>query len=178
MIFNLIAVVVLGVAAAASIMMVFKMMGRPPPKWLLPIGAGVAMFGFVLYNDYTWYPRTAGALPDHVAVAGTYTQTHPLQPWTYLVAPVNRFAVVDRQRVVPSPQHEDLVLAEVSMVSRFMPTGSATFLIDCDEPRRADATQVTGFDDNGQPVGARWIPVAADDPVRRIACAVPRPATS
>lgn len=178
MIFNLIAVVVIGIAVAAILMMAFKMAGRPAPKWLLPIGAGVAMFAFVLYNDYTWFSRTVDALPDHVAVAGTYTQTHPLQPWTYLVAPVNRFAVVDRERVIASPQDPDLMLAEVSMVSRFMPTGSATFLIDCETPRRADATQVTGFDAAGEPIGARWIPVAADDPVRRIVCAKPRPATS
>lgn len=178
MVFNLIAVVVLGVACVAVVMMAFRVFGRKPPRWLLPITAGVAMMSYTLYNDYSWFSRTAGALPETVVLAGAYEQSHPLQPWTYLFAPVDRFAAVDRARLVESPQKPSLVLAEVAMIQRYMPTRVAQMVFDCERGRRSDSIDVEGFDENGDPIGVRWVDVPTDDPLRLAVCAARGRATS
>ena len=166
--FNLIAVVVLGVAVAGSVMLVFKATGRKPPRWILPVAAGVAMLTYTFYNDYSWYSRTAGGLPDTVVVTDAYETSHPLQPWTYLVPFVDRFAAIDRESVVESPRRPDIVLADVILVQRYMPTRVAPMVFDCANGRRSDAVDVQGFDEAGDPIGARWRPLGEDDPLRRV----------
>ncbi|WP_372426013.1 hypothetical protein [Salinarimonas chemoclinalis] len=166
--FNLIAVVVLGVAVAGVVMLAFKAVGRKPPRWILPVMAGAAMMTYTLYNDYSWFSRTAGALPGTVTVARTYEQTHPLQPWTYLVAPVNRFVAVGT--VVAAPGDTGYRLAEVHLLQRYVPTATAAMVFDCAGGRRADLVDLDGFDASGQPVGGAWRPLAQDDPLRAIVC--------
>lgn len=174
--FNLIAVLVLGVAVAGVTMLAFRAFGRKPPRWILPIAAGVAMMTYTLYNDYSWFSRTAGALPPSVRVAQSYGQPSPLQPWTYLVAPVNRFVAVGR--VVPNPEQPDYRLAEIFVLQRYMPTATVSTLFDCAGGRRADAVDIEGFDEAGEPIGGPWRPLDADDPLRAVVCDGGEAATS
>ncbi|GGK20131.1 hypothetical protein [Salinarimonas ramus] len=167
--FNLIAIFVLGIAVAGSVMLGFKAFGRKPPRWILPIAAGIAMMTYTLYNDYSWFSRTAGALPQSVAVARSYEQTNPLQPWTYLFAPVNRFVAVGR--VVPAPGETGYRMAEVHLLQRYVPTVTATMVFDCAGGRRADLVDLDGFDEAGEPIGGRWQPLTPDDPLRSVVCA-------
>lgn len=168
--FNLIAVVVLGVAVAGTVMLAFRALGRRPPRWILPVMAGVAMLTYTFYNDYSWFSRTAGALPETVVVAGTYNSSNALQPWTYFLPMVERFTAIDRESVVESPQRRTLVLADVIFVQRYLPTRIAPMVFDCENGRRADAVDVEGFDEAGEPIGARWQPLHRDDPLRRVVC--------
>lgn len=167
---NLVAVVVLGVAVVGVVLLAFKAFGRKPPRWILPVAAGLAMLTYTFYNDYSWYARTAGELPDTVVVTDAYETSHPLQPWTYVVPFVDRFAAIDRESLVESPQRPGIVLADVILVQRYMPTRVAPMVFDCANDRRADAVDVEGFDEAGEPIGARWRPFGADDPLRRAVC--------
>ncbi|MGJ3261925.1 MAG: hypothetical protein ACFE0R_01695 [Salinarimonas sp.] len=166
---NLIAVVVLGVGVAGVVMLGFKVLGRKPPRWILPVAAGAAMMTYTLYNDYSWFSRTAGALPGSIKVARAFEQTNPLQPWTYLVAPVNRFVAVGG--VVAAPGETGYRLAEVHLLQRYVPTVTAAMVIDCVGGRRADVVDVDGFDAGGEPIGGQWRPLAEGDPLRDIVCA-------
>jgi hypothetical protein len=169
MIFNLLAIAILGVVAAAVVALAFKVTGRKAPRWSLPAAAGVTMLIFTLWSEYSWLDRTVAVLPERVAVAQTYGHTHPLQPWTYVVAPVNRFVAVDREgraAVGDSPRY---VAADVLLVQRWTPTRTARMVFDCERPRRADAVDVEGLDEAGEPAGARWIALDAEDPMRAAA---------
>lgn len=139
-------------------------------RWLIPASAGAAMFGFTMWNDYTWFGRTAGALPETVVVTDSFTQPNPLQPWSLVVAPVNRFRAVDLGALAVHPERPGLRRAPVFLVTRYNPTLVSMQLFDCDGLRRADGA-ASGED--GLPPAAAWSSVAPDDPLLGTVCRAP-----
>ena len=85
MFLELIAVAVAGFAGAGAIMALRLVLGDRLPRWLVPVGAGLAMLAATISSEYNWFSRTAGALPEGVVVADSVTDTAPWRPWTYLV---------------------------------------------------------------------------------------------
>ncbi|MEZ5863823.1 MAG: hypothetical protein R3D25_07010 [Geminicoccaceae bacterium] len=170
MIWNLIGTLVLGVATASVVFILCRLLGRPPPRWLLPAAAGLAMLGFHIWTDYSWFARTAAELPDHVVVAQGYPSSNPLQPWTLVVPRIDRFSAVDTSRIRHNPEVPDMAMAVVYLVARWNPTIEANQLYDCATPRRADVGVDTQMDAEGRPVDPDWVALPADDPVRRTVC--------
>ena len=39
------------------------------PRWIMPAGIGLAMLGFTVWNEYSWYSRVTDQLPASVEVA-------------------------------------------------------------------------------------------------------------
>jgi len=169
MIFTLIGLVVLGVGIAGIISLVFRLLGRRAPRGLMPIVAGVGMFAFVIWNDYSWFGRTRDVLPESIRVAERFTEASPLQPWTYLVAPVNRFSAVDTATVQRNPAVPALVLAQIHLVTRYQSTVSRWQLYDCGTPRRADING-PGDLNPGSLESLDWINLESGDTLREIAC--------
>ena len=170
MIWNLIGTLVLGVAAAAVTLVLFRVLGRPAPRWLLPAAAGVAMLGFHIWTDYSWFRRTTAELPGHVVVAESYASSNPLQPWTLVVPRIDRFSAVDTRRIRHHPDVPDMAMAVVYLVARWNPTIEANQLYDCATPRRADVGLDLQVDAEGRPVDPDWVTLPADDPVRLAVC--------
>ncbi len=170
MLFQLLGAIILGVGMAGVVMIAFRLVGRKAPRWTLPVFAGAAMLGFQIWNEYTWFSRTAAALPAHIVLAGTYSSSSPLQPWTMLVPPVDRFSVIDARSIRRNERAPHLRMIEVFLIGRYMPTASTIQIYDCETPRRADVVRTLEFDADGRPTGAQWIDLDAADPLRRKVC--------
>lgn len=171
MLFTLLGTITLGVAAAGTAMILFRLIGRKAPRWTLPVVAGAAMLGFQIWTDYSWFGRTAEALPPHMSVAGAYGRSSAFQPWTLLVTPVDRFAVVDTSTIRRNERVPGVRMVQIHLVGRYMPTVSVSQLYDCDMPRRADLAAVPTFDADGRVTDAQWVALEADDPMRNVVCA-------
>lgn len=170
MIWNLIGTLVLGVTAASIVLILFRVLGRPVPRWLLPAAAGIAMLGFLVWTDYAWFGRTEAALPANVVVAEGHASSSVLQPWTLIVPRIDRFSAVDTEAIRRNPQAPDLAMADVYLVARWNPTIRAHQLYDCATPRRADVGLDLKVDALGRPIDPPWVKLPPDDPVRRVVC--------
>jgi hypothetical protein len=176
MIFQLLGSLLLGICAAVALMLGYRLAGRRAPRWVLPASAGMAMLGFQVWSDYTWFRRTAAALPAPLTVAAAPTGATPMQPWTYLLPRVERFVAIDPGAIRWNERAPGLRLAELFLVARYMPTLSAMQLFDCTTSRRADAPRGLALDTEGRPAGVEWVPLEAGDPLLRAVCGLPLPA--
>lgn len=107
MIFTLLGGVVIGAGLVGVALLAFRAFGRKAPRWLAPTIVGLSMFTFQLWNEYTWFARTAAQLPDYAVVAETTEYSGMLPPWTLLVPRVTEFVALDlqsRRRNEATPQ--------------------------------------------------------------------------
>ncbi len=174
MIWTLIGTLMVGVGAACLVFIAFRALRRPFPGWLLPAAAGAGMLTFHIWSDYAWADRSAGELPDHVVVAERHTSRSVLQPWTYLVPKVDRFAAVDLNQVRHHAEVADMALAVVHLVTRWYPTANTLQLYDCETPRRTDVVESLVLDAQGRPIDPDWVMLEPDDPVRSVVCVAER----
>ncbi|MCW8085723.1 hypothetical protein [Sabulicella glaciei] len=175
MIFHLLGSLLLGICAAALLMLCFRVSGRRAPRWLLPASAGAAMFGFHVWSDYTWFRRTAAALPSPMTVAAASTSGTTMQPWTYLLPRVERFAAIDPRAIRWNERVPGLRLTEVHLVARYMPTLTTMQFFDCAASRRADAPRTLVLDAEGRPAGLDWVRLESGDALLRAVCSAPLP---
>lgn len=173
MIFQLLGSLILGICGAVALMLAYRLSGRRAPRWVLPASAGAAMFGFHVWSDYTWFRRTAAALPAPLIVAAAPTNATVMQPWTHLVPRVERFAALDPRAIRWNERAPGLRLTEVFLVARYMPTLTSVQLFDCTTPRRADAPRGFALDAEGRPVGVEWVPLDAADALLTTVCSAP-----
>ncbi|MEM1346436.1 MAG: hypothetical protein AAGI34_17880 [Pseudomonadota bacterium] len=152
MLLTLIAAIACGFGAAGLVLLAPKLFGKRAPRWLVPAAAGIAMFAFMLWENYSWYERARLGLPEGVVVARTYPHAGLLQPWTYLVPKINRFDAVDRSGARTHPEAPDVVLADVLLVQRFAGTLRLAQLFDCASARYADPDEAALAD----PTAAAW----------------------
>ncbi|MGR3272189.1 hypothetical protein DU478_12625 [Thalassococcus profundi] len=162
MFLELIAVAVAGFAGAGAIMALRLVLGDRLPRWLVPVGAGLAMLAATISSEYNWFSRTAGALPEGVVVADSVTDTAPWRPWTYLVPLTDRFVAVDTGNLVQN-EEQGLYMADLYFFGRWKPVQSVQMMIDCADGRRADPALGDGSD----PV---WRDVGSEDPIVRTVC--------
>lgn len=170
MLFNLVSTFVVGIGAAGALMLAFRLLRRPLPRWLLPAVAGLAMLSFHLWNEYSWFDRTATALPDHVVVAERYDYRSALQPWTLLKPRVNRFTALDRSSIRRHDGAPGYVMADILLITRLDRTAKVTQIYDCGGIRRTDVIPSATVDERGIPVDATWIEFGADDALFTLIC--------
>ncbi|WP_417722068.1 hypothetical protein [Salipiger sp.] len=163
MFWELIAVIVAGVAGAGVVMLLARATGGRVPKWLIPVGAGAAMLATSISNEYSWYDATSGNLPEGVLVAETHESRALWRPWTYLVPMVDRFVAADLPSMQPNADTEGLWLVQLHFFQRWHPTRTVQVMVDCPGARRA----APSGGDGGEP---RWIDVTAEDPILVAVC--------
>ena len=163
MFLNLVGTFILGVGAAGVVLIIYRVLGRKAPRWLLPAAAGAAMLVVQVWSDYTWHQRAAENLPAGVEVVKTYAEGTPFAPWSYLLPPINRFVAVDLASVRQNKQAPDYAMAKIYLITRYQPGASGTQIFDCVRERRADLGPATKFDDNGLPKNAAWSAVGRED---------------
>lgn len=166
-IFLLFGTITFGVALAGVVMIVGKVIGWKPPRWVLPAVAGAGMLTFHIWMEYQWFKRIALQLPPSVEVAEQFTRQTFWQPWTLVVPQVVRFTAVDRRTV--SAVGDGLAAAEVLLVDRFRPALVSPQLYDCAHPRRAD---LTGIDEIVVPPEGAWFEIEPGNPLQRVICSV------
>ncbi len=170
MLFELLATVAAGFAGAGVAMLLRRLSGGRLPRYLVPGTAGVAMFAFLIWNEYTWYPRTAAALPEDVVVYSSYPERIAWRPWTLLAPVTERFAAVDRGSIRRNENLPSQVMADVILVGRRAPVARLPVLVDCDGPRRAEIPGAAEFDADGALVDANWTELPPDDPLAGAVC--------
>lgn len=170
MIFTLIGMVVLGAGIVGLTLLLFRLSGRRTPRGLLPVVAGVGMFGFVIWNDYSWFSRTSGVLPEHIQVVRSYTERSLLQPWSYLIPPTHRFMAVDLQSRQRHPALPNMVMAQLHLVARYRPTFSPWQMFDCQRGQRAPVENPSDLNPESVHTALDWLSMEPDDPLLRTAC--------
>lgn len=171
MFFELVGTVMAGIATA---LLVFALRHWRPdivPKWLMPVGAGLAMLLAAISSEYGWYGRISAQLPDGLVVAETMDEKSPLRPWTYLVPYTSRFVAVDRGLAKTHPDVPGQRIVDLYFFGRWAPLQRLTVLWDCAGARTAALGEGAEFMADGQVANVEWQPIPADDPVFLTACA-------
>ncbi|MBM2321412.1 MULTISPECIES: hypothetical protein [Marivita] len=158
MFLELIAVIVAGIAGAGVMMLIARTLGDRVPNWLIPVAAGAAMLGTTISSEYSWYSRTAEALPEGVEVVQTAESTAFYRPWTYLAPYTNRFIALDTGNVRANTEDAALFMADVYFFRRWSTVQAVELMVNCSTGQRADPA----FGDGGDPV---WRDAVADDPI-------------
>lgn len=173
MLIGLVGTLVLGVAVVGCLLFVNKLTGKRLPRWIFPVGAAVGMLTFHIWNEYTWFDRTASELPAHVAVTQTYTTSSVIQPWTLVYPRINRYTAVDLASVRTNDKAPGYRLADVHLVTRFTPTATTQQIFDCPGGRRAFLSKDEAFGEDGLPLAARWESLDGGDPLLATVCSAP-----
>ncbi len=170
MLYILIATFAIGIGAAGAVYIAARALRRKLPSYTMPMAAGVAMFAFTLWNDYTWYARTAAALPDSVRVARTFDYASGFQPWTLLLPRIDRYAAVDMSTARRHESAPGVLIADVLLVARFAGSNRVSHAFDCAGFRRAIISSTVTFAADGRLQGVPWHDTAEDDPLVQAAC--------
>lgn len=170
MFFELIATFVVGLGTAGLAMLARKVSRGRLPQWLAPSLAGLAMIGFVVWSEYTWYGRTAETLPEGLEIAWENETQGLYRPWTYLAPITDRFLAVDLAAARTHPDHPDQRMVDLYLFGRWAPLRQVRVVMDCDDKRRADLAEGTRFSDTGALENANWVAMEDDDPVLQTAC--------
>lgn len=170
MFFELVATLVAGVGAAGVVMLLNRITGGRLPRWAMPIGAGAAMIGMAIWNEYTWFDRTVATLPDGVEVISTIENRSFYRPWTYVVPFVQRFAAVDAAAVRRHEAAPDMRVTSMVLMSRWSQPLQLPVVYDCAENRRAGGDVPFELGDDGTVTASNWQDVAPDDTALQAVC--------
>ncbi|HBU96551.1 hypothetical protein [Thalassospira lucentensis] len=163
--------VVIGFAAAGVIMLLFRLLGRKVPKYVIPFTAAIAMFCYMIWDEYSWFDRYASRLPDTVIITQTFADENVFAPWTLITAPINRFTAVDRERVVINPHAPDEKRVTTLLLKKGSTTLALTHLVNCTTGKRGYITDQTSLDQSGFPTAIdEWFDLKPDDPLRAAVC--------
>lgn len=170
MLLELIAAVAAGFAGAGIALVLRHLSAGRLPRFFIPAMAGVAMLGFMIWTEYTWFSRTAETLPEAVVVTSSHSEQAAWRPWTYLHPLVTRFAAVDRSSIRRNDKVPGQLMVDVLLFARRAPVAKLPVLLDCTGQRRADIADGMQFDDDGAVVNADWVPFSSDDPMAKAVC--------
>lgn len=170
MFIELIATIFAGIAAAGLMMLVNFATARRLPRWLTPVAAGLGMIAATVSNEYTWYDRTANALPDGMTVAVTGTEQSWVRPWTQAWPYTERFIAVDTGNARRNDNIPGQVLTDIYFFGRWSPVSKAPMLFDCTGQRSALLIDGAAFAEDGSVSDADWQPLPPGDPLLGTAC--------
>lgn len=140
------------------------------PKWTLPAAIGAGMLIFSIWNEYSWYPRVAAALPEAVVIVSAPEDRVFYRPWTYLFPVSSRFMALDRTAMVTSAENAAIRRADALMVQRWSRSQRVPLAFDCAGGRRADLLEGATLAPDGTLQGTVWTAVGSDDALQDAAC--------
>lgn len=132
MFWELIAAVFAGLAGA-GIALSLRLVIKRLPKWIVPACAGLAMLGFVVYSEYSWYDHTVARLPSGVVVVATVPHTAFYKPWSYVRPQILQFVALDTASV--TSHSDNTKRATLYFIERRMPTRPLAITVDCANPK-------------------------------------------
>lgn len=161
MFWELLAVIFAGLAGAGVMLGITR--ATRLPRWLVPVGAGVAMLAATISSEYGWYTRTVTHLPEGVKVAQSVDEKVFYRPWTYVFPMTNRFVALDTGRLQANLETPQLYMADMYLFARWQPTVAAQIMVDCAGHRRAAPA-------NGEGTDPAWYDAGPDDPIVKTVC--------
>ena len=111
---HLIAVFISGLTLGGLAYLARKLSRNKLPAWIVPIAAGLSMFGYLAFYDYTWYEHKTAQIrltePNpELLIFDEIRGTSFFKPWSFLHPAVNRFFVFDGKHVVSEQDSETIV---------------------------------------------------------------------
>lgn len=171
MAFQLISTFMIGVLGASLAYIAYRLSGRRISKAVIPFAAALAMIAYSVWNEMTWYSRTAAILPQGYAViAPGAPVSSVLSPWSYIVPRIESFRVLDSKSVQPLPQSNGRYLAQVHEIARFVPIRKTSWIIDCNAKEQAEIGPATKFDDSGLPTNVKWTKIEETSRMAELVC--------
>lgn len=167
---ELLAAIVAAVGVAGFAMILRKITGKLLPKWIVPASAGLGLIGFSIWNEYNWFPRVSGELPEGVEVVWQDVEPQLLRPWTYVAPLTVRFLALDTRSLARHPGNDALVMVEMYAFARWRGVEPGLVVVDCANDRSVRLTAEMKIDDAGVLSGGEWVPLAADDATGKRAC--------
>lgn len=137
MFLELLATIFAGLAAAGVALLANRLLGGRLPRWIAPVAAGAAMLAATISSEYSWYSRTAGALPSDFAVIEAVDSRAAWRPWTYLAPFTGRFVALDGASVRQSSALPEQRLADLWFFGRWAPVRQLQIRVDCARGARA-----------------------------------------
>ena len=153
---------------AASVAFTLRRMFNIQARWIIPASAGAAMFGFTIWNDYTWFDRQLSGLPPEVVVTDAFEHSAALQPWTLIVPVINRYRAVDLRTRTRHVERPEIARVVVYLAQRYQPTFETVQIIDCARGLRADARDAGA---GGLPSEEAWVRLEPGDALQAAVCA-------
>ncbi|MFT7060379.1 MAG: hypothetical protein ACJASV_002896 [Pseudorhodobacter sp.] len=170
MLLDFIATITAGIGLVGIVIILRHLTKGRVPKWTLPAAIGTGMLVFSVWNEYSWYERTAGVLPEQVIILSSPADRVAYRPWTYLFPVSTRFMALDRTVMVISEVDDRYRRADVLVVRRWTPTTRIPLAFDCLDARRADLIEGATLDPDGTLTGTEWLPADSSDELQRAAC--------
>lgn len=170
MLFDFIAAAAAGFGIAGLAMLLRHLTRGVLPRWIVPLAAGAGMFGYAVWNEYTWFDRVTATFGDSVTVVSAPQEAQFYRPWTYVKPLTLRFVAWDGANVLRSTEKPGLLQGDAVIVHRWNPTQRVRMAFDC--PSGAQVTLIEGAElaPDGTLTNAEWQQAAADDPLQRVAC--------
>jgi hypothetical protein len=169
-ILNLLGPVLFGIVVGGILVFLKRVLRVPMPGWALPAGVALGIVAAHLYNDYTWFDRFSAELPEGMEVIRTVSTTSLLEPWTYAVPKVTRFAALDRNSIRTNPAQPGLRIGQILLFQRYTPTASLLQVADCENGRIAALAADGKFSEDGLPQDVTWSDVPPDEPLFAAVC--------
>ena len=169
MFLELIAAIVAAIAGAGLALLASRLSGGRLPRWIVPLAAGAAMFGYAVWSEYTWFGRTTSDLPEGLAVVDSTRSTAVFRPWTYLVPLTDAFSALDTATIRTNPAAPDQRIADLYRFARWARPARLTVVIDCAAARVAPEPTAT-YSEDGAVAAAAWETRPPADPLIAAAC--------
>ncbi|MFT6169441.1 MAG: hypothetical protein ACJAR9_001560 [Celeribacter sp.] len=167
MLLEFIATLSLGAGAAGIVLLVQKLTGGTLPRWAMPAAAGLAMFAFAVWSEYSWSARSMKALGPDAVVASEVKQKQIWRPWTFFAPVTTRLIAFSGTDILDI---DGTVVVDMYLLSRWQDGAVVPAAFDCLLNRRADLFNGRGDDIETTLKSADWLAVGADDLVLRTAC--------
>lgn len=170
MLFDFIAAAAAGFGIAGIAMLLRHLTRGLLPRWIVPLAAGVGMFGYAVWNEYSWFDRVTGAFAEGVEVVVAPTESQFYRPWTYIKPLTLRFVAWDGVNVLRSTEKPGLVQGDAVIVHRWQPTLRVRMGFDCVGGQQVTLVEGATLAPDGTLTNAQWQAAAANDPMQRVAC--------
>lgn len=170
MFLEFIATIFAGFAAAGVALILGKISGGRLPRWLMPVMAGLAMIGYTVWSEYTWFERTTATMPEGLVVVSQNESKALYRPWTYAFPLTDRFAALDEQSILTNESIPDQRLADMYFWGRWSPIQRVSVAFDCAQGRSAPIVEGVSMGEDGQIENASWSNVGLEDPALAAAC--------
>ena len=170
MLFDFIAAAAAGFGLAGIAMLLRHLTRGLLPRWIVPLTAGVGMFGYAVWNEYTWFDRVTGAFGEGVVVVSAPSESQFYRPWTYVKPLTLRFVAWDGVNVLRSTEVPGLLQGDAVIVHRWQETQRVRMAFDCVAGRQVTLMEGASLAPDGTLTNAKWQEAAADDPLQPVAC--------
>jgi hypothetical protein len=169
MLFEIIAVLSVALAAAGVVLGAARLLRLKPHRSVGPLVAAGAMILFVAWSRYTWAERSIQGLPEGTTVIARTHHSSPFEPWTLAVPRISQLVVLDAGGMLTHPDHPGIHLVTTFLLGLHEDTLTLRQAVDCIGGRRA----VTDGPD--LPPAEAWVSGREPETLFRAVCEGPDP---